>query len=66
VQRRIIPRLYDVILTSSGDRVRYPLIGTYHVVDGNFLGLGIWRAGPGRICAVSTGGSWMCSVIRQG
>lgn len=66
VQRRITPRLYDVIIKSSGDRVRYPLVGTYHAIHGNLLGLGIWRTSADRICALSTGGSWMCSVISQG
>lgn len=65
VQRRIYPRLYNVIIESSGDRVQYPLVGTYHVVHGRLIGLGIWRTGPDRICALSTGGMWMCSVISQ-
>lgn len=65
VQRLIVPRLYDVVLKASGDRTRYAIVGTYHVVGGKLLGLGIWRSSGGRICAVSTGGSWICSVIRQ-
>ncbi|RFU78101.1 hypothetical protein TARUN_4163 [Trichoderma arundinaceum] len=65
VQRRIFPRLYDVILTASGERQRCPLIGTYHIVNGLFLGLGIWRSSNDRICAVSHGGAWMCSVIQK-
>lgn len=65
VQRLIVPRLYDVVLKASGDRTRYAIVGTYHVVGGKLLGLGIWRSSGGRICAVSTGGSWFCSVIRQ-
>ncbi|KFG79746.1 hypothetical protein MANI_008773 [Metarhizium anisopliae] len=65
VQRRINPRLYDVVVKESDSRARYPLVGTYHVVHGKLLGLGVWRTGPDRICAISTGGAWMCSVIRQ-
>lgn len=65
VQRRIRPREYDVILKSSGEMVRYPLVGTYHVSQGKLLGLGTWRASGGRIVAVSCGGSWVCSVIRR-
>lgn len=65
VQRRIYPRLYNVILEPSGDRARYPLVGTFHAVHGKLIGLGIWRTGPDRICALSTGGSWLCSVISQ-
>ncbi|KAI1098122.1 hypothetical protein F4804DRAFT_346588 [Jackrogersella minutella] len=63
VQHRIIPRLYDLVLNTSGERLRYPLVGTYHAIGGEFLGLGIWRSSSDRICAISRGGSWMCSVI---
>lgn len=63
VQRRIIPRLYDVVLQASGARVRYPLVGTYHTTHGKLLGLGTWRSSGSRICAVSCGGAWICSVI---
>ncbi|KAF7893594.1 uncharacterized protein EAF02_001132 [Botrytis sinoallii] len=63
VQRRITPRLYDLVLNSSGVRVQYPLIGTYFVVHGRLLGLGAWRSSPDKICAVSHGGAWVCSVI---
>lgn len=65
VQHRVQPALYEVILQRSGERGQYPLIGTYHAIHGQLLGLGIWRSSPDRICAVSHGGSWMCSVIRQ-
>ncbi|KAH7136899.1 hypothetical protein B0J13DRAFT_506644 [Dactylonectria estremocensis] len=65
VQRLIVPRRYHLVLKASGDRVQWPLVGTYHVVGGKFLGLGTWRSSSGRVCAVSTGGSWICSVIRE-
>jgi hypothetical protein len=65
VQRRILPRLYDVTLKPSGVTDRYPLVGTYHVVNGQLLGLGTWRASGGRIVAVSCGGSWLCSVTER-
>ncbi|KAL5051250.1 hypothetical protein BDW71DRAFT_202441 [Aspergillus fruticulosus] len=63
VQRRIRPRLYELVLRASGERVSYPLIGTFHAVHGKFLGLGVWRSSPDRIVAISHGGSWMCSVV---
>ncbi|KAL7956545.1 hypothetical protein V8C34DRAFT_288208 [Trichoderma compactum] len=65
IQRRIIPRLYDVVLKASGERVRYPLIGTFMVVNGGLLGLALWRSSDDRICAISHGGAWLCSVIRK-
>ncbi|KAM5343713.1 hypothetical protein ACJ41O_012250 [Fusarium nematophilum] len=65
VQRRIIPRDYELVLKASVGMVRYPLVGTYHVANGKLLGLGTWRASGGRIVAVSSGGSWICSVISQ-
>ncbi|RBR24245.1 uncharacterized protein FIESC28_02978 [Fusarium coffeatum] len=65
VQRRIIPRNYDLVLRASEGMVQYPLVGTYHVAHGELLGLGTWRASGGRIVAVSSGGSWLCSVMRK-
>ncbi|KAJ5641479.1 hypothetical protein N7490_005479 [Penicillium lividum] len=65
VQRRITARLYDVILKASGERTRYPLVGTYHAIHGQLLGFGIWRCSPNRICTVSMGGSWTCTVMQE-
>lgn len=63
VQRHIPQIQYDVFLREKEGLQSNFLIGTYHAVHGQNLGLGIWRSGPGRICAVSHGGAWMCSVI---
>jgi hypothetical protein len=65
VQRRIVPREYDLLLKASTGMVRFPLVGTCHIVDKKFLGLGTWRASGGRIVAVSSGGSWICSVVER-
>ncbi|OTA95928.1 hypothetical protein M434DRAFT_19999 [Hypoxylon sp. CO27-5] len=65
IQHRIVPRLYDVILDTSGERLQYPLVGTYHVINGEFLGLGPWRSSGDRICSVTGGGTWICSVMRE-
>lgn len=65
VQRRVFPVLYDLVLRASVGAVKYPLVGTYHVANGELLGLGTWRASGGRIVAVSSGGSWICSVLAQ-
>jgi hypothetical protein len=62
IQRRVVPLLYDVMLGASEEQSRYPLVGTYHAVHGRFIGLGIWRSSGERICALSHGGSWICSV----
>lgn len=64
-QRRIIPCEYDLMLKPSGVMEKYPLVGTYHVTNGRLLGLGTWRASSGRIVAVSSGGSWICSVMHR-
>lgn len=63
VQRRIVPRVYDVVLRPHETMDQYPLVGTYHVVNGELLGFGIWRASRSRIVAISSGGSWICSVV---
>jgi hypothetical protein len=65
VQKEIKQRKYDVLLEEDIAVGNFPLIGTFHITNGTFLGLGLWRSGPGRICALSRGGSWICSVIQQ-
>ncbi|KAI0150530.1 hypothetical protein GGR57DRAFT_504190 [Xylariaceae sp. FL1272] len=65
VQRRIMPRKYDLMLDSAAATRPYNLVGTFHIVNGLFRGLGVWRAGEGRIVAVTNGGWWICSVTAR-
>ncbi|KAJ2996306.1 hypothetical protein NUW58_g1008 [Xylaria curta] len=51
VQRRVKHRMYDMVLHTSGEKVRYSLVGTWHIIHGKFCGLGIWRSSRDRICA---------------
>ncbi|KAI1264609.1 hypothetical protein F5Y18DRAFT_436520 [Xylariaceae sp. FL1019] len=62
VQRRIIPRKYDLVLDQHTVTRPYNLVGTFHLVNGLYRGLGTWRAGESRIVALTTGGWWICSV----
>lgn len=62
VQRKVNQPLYDVIL-GSGQSISCHKVGTYHAVNGQFVGLGTWRCSPGRLCAVSEGASWITSVV---
>ncbi|KAI1755993.1 hypothetical protein F4782DRAFT_551073 [Xylaria castorea] len=62
VQRRVKQCLYDLVLHASGKEVHYPLVGTWHVINGKFCGLGTWRSAGTRICAISSGGSILWSV----
>lgn len=62
-QRKVMQHNYDLVLNKSGEICTQPLVGTYHTVNGAYLGVGIWRSGSDRICAVSSGASWLCSVI---
>lgn len=66
VQRRINQPVYDLLLRENDGLQRNRLVGTYHAIHGKFLGLGIWRSSPSRVCAVSLGGAWMCSVTPKG
>ncbi|KAM5443991.1 hypothetical protein MferCBS31731_000508 [Microsporum ferrugineum] len=63
VQRHVKQPRYDVLFGEQDKKQQNYLIGTYHSVNGHFLGIGIWRSGPGRICAVSRGGIWLVSVL---
>ncbi|OQD98949.1 hypothetical protein PENVUL_c068G05048 [Penicillium vulpinum] len=65
VQRKVHQPYYDVLLGSNAKAERCHMVGTYHAVNGNYLGLGIWRCSPGRLCAISNGATWMCSVKQQ-
>ncbi|KAJ5273184.1 hypothetical protein N7478_008309 [Penicillium angulare] len=65
VQRKINQPYYDVLLGSKTQTDRCHLVGTFHTVNGEYLGLGIWRCSPRRLCAVSDGATWMCSVKRK-
>ncbi|KAJ5813642.1 uncharacterized protein N7503_000392 [Penicillium pulvis] len=65
VQRKITPVLYDVFLRESGTKMQYPLVGTYHSIDGEYLGFGVWRSSADRVVAISHGGAWMCSVMHR-
>lgn len=62
VQRKIPQAVYDVYSRNSEESRKMHLVGTYHVVNGRYLGLGAWRSSPARICAISRGGSWICSI----
>ncbi|KAM3446412.1 hypothetical protein MY3296_009700 [Beauveria thailandica] len=62
-QRKILQHNYDLVLKGCGKILTQPLAGTYHTVHGAYLGIGTWRSSGGRICAVSSGGAWICSVI---
>jgi hypothetical protein len=66
VQKRIVNRLYDLTLGATLGTGRYPLVGTYHATAGKLMGLGIWRTNHGRAIAISSGGSWICSVVPAG
>ncbi|KAI0448763.1 hypothetical protein F5B21DRAFT_509847 [Xylaria acuta] len=62
VQRRVKQCLYDLVLHASGKKLYYPLVGTWHVINGRFSGLGTWRSSGNRICAISSGGAIVWSV----
>lgn len=64
-QRKVVQHDYDLVLKHCGTTARQPLVGTYHTVHGAYLGIGTWRSSGGRICAVSSGGAWICSVISR-
>lgn len=68
IQRVARQPKFDVIVPSkSGKPIteHYYLVGTFMMVDGEQLGIAGWRSGPGRICAVSHGGSWICNLVRD-
>lgn len=65
VQRKVNQPKYDVLL-SEDNLQRCHMVGTYHATNGEYLGIGTWRCSPGRLCAVSDGATWICSVKQKG
>ncbi|KAJ5928818.1 hypothetical protein N7466_007774 [Penicillium verhagenii] len=65
VQRSIPQPVYDVVSGENCKSKPARLVGTYFVINGRYCGLGLWRASRARICAVSQGASWMCSVFQN-
>lgn len=64
IQRRVRQATYEVLLKEATEVQQLPVVGTYHAIHGEFLGIGIWRSSPGPVCTLSQGGSWMCSVVQ--
>ena len=62
IQRLVKQVKYDLLLRETDGLQRSPLVGTYLSIHGKFLGIGVWRSSPGRVCAISHGGAWTCSV----
>ncbi|KFY92749.1 hypothetical protein V500_04052 [Pseudogymnoascus sp. VKM F-4518 (FW-2643)] len=68
IQRVARQPKFDVIVPSKSGKpiVEHNyVVGTFMMVNGEQLGNACWRTGPGRICAISHGGSWMCSLVRE-
>ena len=63
IQRKIEQPRFDLVLLRPGSLQRNYLVGTYMSIHGRFVGIGIWRTSPGRMCAVSRGGAWICSIV---
>lgn len=62
VQRRIEQSRYDMLLHEMDGLQHNYLVGTFMSIHGRYLGLGLWRTSPHRICALSRGGTWICTV----
>ncbi|PYI05181.1 hypothetical protein BO78DRAFT_447826 [Aspergillus sclerotiicarbonarius CBS 121057] len=65
IQRRVRQAKYEILLKDATGVQHLPIVGTYHAIHGEFLGIGIWRSSPGPVCTLSHGGTWMCSVLQD-
>ena len=66
IQRKIEQPRFDVVLPNAGSLQRYHLVGTYMSIHGRYVGIGIWRTSPDRVCALNRGGAWICSIMPAG
>ncbi|RAK79414.1 uncharacterized protein BO72DRAFT_365277, partial [Aspergillus fijiensis CBS 313.89] len=51
------------LLDHRGEVQSSPLVGSCHLANGSFTGLGFWRAGGTKICNLNSGGFWMLGVV---
>ena len=67
VQRIAKQPRFGVLVENDGNLVMQHnyFVGTFMMLNGQNLGIAGWRTGPGRICAVSSGGTWVCSLLRD-
>jgi len=66
VQRRVLQPQFKVVIPADDTRseeMDHFFIGTFMMINGVHLGIGCWRSSTENICAVSRGGSWMCSLM---
>ncbi|KAJ9489477.1 hypothetical protein VN97_g3799 [Penicillium thymicola] len=64
IQHLVNQHVFEIFLHEEKGVQKEHLVGTYHVIDGNFSGLGIWRTGSGRLSSVENGGgSWLVSIL---
>lgn len=62
VQRLVHQQTYELLLRDEEGLQRNALVGTYMAFQGRFVGSAVWRSSPDRVCAISSGGAWLCSV----
>ncbi|RAH41782.1 uncharacterized protein BO95DRAFT_456347 [Aspergillus brunneoviolaceus CBS 621.78] len=53
------------LLDHRGEVQSSPLVGSCHLANGSFAGLGFWRAGGTKICNLNSGGFWMLGVVAR-
>ena len=63
IQRKIEQPRFDVVLLKDGSLQRNHLVGMYMSIHGRYVGIGIWRTSSDRVCNVSRGGAWICSIV---
>lgn len=66
VQRVIRQPQFDLVIPQNNgmsETKQHYFVGTFMMVGGEQLGIGCWRSSAEKICAVSRGGTWMCSLM---
>ncbi|KAL8792068.1 MAG: hypothetical protein Q9195_005323 [Heterodermia aff. obscurata] len=63
VQQKIEQPRYDVVVSKADDLQQNHLVGTYMSIHGRYGGLGLWRTSSNPICALSSGGSILWSMV---
>ena len=66
IQRTVIQPQFKVVIPqgdSRSDELKHFFVGTFMILNGEQLGIGCWRSSKEKICAVTRGGTWMCSLM---
>jgi len=68
VQKMVEQPRFDVFVPEKNGRSPVSsqnIVGSIFMVNGQSLGMGMFRSSSDRVCALAEGGSWMCALVPE-